>query len=313
MVPWLLCALLGGWGLYLLGRLYCLHRAMEALAGQLTDWLDRDTNTLLTLSLSRDPYVRRLTSQLNGQLRRLRRQRRRYQNGDRELKEAVTNLSHDLRTPLTAICGYLELLEQTEQSSVAARYLAQIQNQVERMKQLTEELFRYSLLSTAQPLERADVMLNQVLEESLLAHHGALTQRNIVPDLDLTTVPVRRQLDQGALSRVFANILSNVLKYSEGDLAVRLTSEGEITFFNAASGLTPVMAGRLFDRFYTVESGRHATGLGLTIAKHLTEAMGGRIRADCRGGRLTIALSFPAEPSKREGASCSTPYFCDTM
>ena len=120
-------------------------------------------------------------------------------------------------------------------------------------------------------------MLNQVLEESLLAHHGALTQRNIVPDLDLTTVPVRRQLDQGALSRVFANILSNVLKYSEGDLAVRLTSEGEITFSNAASGLAPVMAGRLFDRFYTVESGRHATGLGLTIAKHLTEAMGGRI------------------------------------
>ena len=111
MVPWLLCALQGGWGLYLLGRLYCLHRAMEALAGQLTDWLDRDTNTLLTLSLSRDPYVRRLTAQLNGQLRRLRRQRRRYQNGDRELKEAVTNLSHDLRTPLTAICGYLELLE----------------------------------------------------------------------------------------------------------------------------------------------------------------------------------------------------------
>lgn len=225
----------------------------------------------------------------------------------------MTNLSHDLRTPLTAICGYLELLEQTEQSSAAARYLAQIQNQVERMKQLMEELFQYSLLSTAQPLERADVMLNQVLEESLLAHHGALTQRNIVPDLDLTTVPVRRQLDQGALSRVFANILSNVLKYSEGDLAVGLTSEGEITFSNAASGLTPVMAGRLFERFYTVESGRHATGLGLTIAKHLTEAMGGRIRADCRGGRLTIALSFPAEPSKREGASCSTPYFCDTM
>ena len=55
MVPWLLCALLGGWGLYLLCRLYCLHRTMEALAGQLTDWLDRDTNTLLTLSLSRDP------------------------------------------------------------------------------------------------------------------------------------------------------------------------------------------------------------------------------------------------------------------
>ncbi len=181
------------------------------------------------------------------------------------------------------------------------------------MKQLTEELFRYSLLSTAQPLERADVMLNQVLEESLFGPPWGPNPAEHCsgPGPDHCT-SAARQLDQGALSRVFANILSNVLKYSEGDLAVRLTSEGEITFSNAASGLTPVMAGRLFDRFYTVESGRHATGLGLTIAKHLTEAMGGRIRADCRGGRLTIALSFPAEPSKREGASCSTPYFCDT-
>lgn len=313
MVPWLLCALLGGWGLYLLGRLYCLHRTMEALIGQLTDWLDRDTNTLLTLSLSRDPYVRRLTAQLNGQLRRLRRQRHRYQNGDRELKEAVTNLSHDLRTPLTAICGYLELLEQTEQSPAAARYLAQIQNRVEAMKQLTEELFQYSVLSAAPPLARVDVTLNQVLEESLLAHYGALTQRGIVPDLDLTAEPVRRQLDQGALSRVFANVLSNVLKYSEGDLAVRLTPQGEITFSNTASGLPPVMAGRLFDRFYTVETGRHATGLGLSIAKDLTEAMGGSIRADCQGQRLTIALSFPEQPPKKEGAPCSTYPTCDTI
>ena len=280
MVPWLLCALLGGWGLYLLGRLYCLHRAMEALAGQLTDWLDRDTNTLLTLSLSRDPYVRRLTAQLNGQLRRLRQQRRRYQNGDRELKEAVTNLSHDLRTPLTAICGYLELLEQTEQSSAAARYLAQIQNQVERMKQLTEELFRYSLLSTAQPLERADVMLNQVLEESLLAHHGALTQRNIVPDLDLTTVPVRRQLDQGALSRVFANILSNVLKYSEGDLAVLY------------GGVRPPCHRTGADHCQTPHRGHggtHPGGLPGRAADHCPVLSGGTLE---KGGRLLFHTLF---------------------
>ncbi len=126
MVPWLLCALLGGWGLYLLGRLYCLHRAMEALAGRLTDWLDRDTNTLLTLSLSRDPYVRRLTSQLNGQLRAsapaaapVPEWRPGAQGGgDQPLS----------RSPDPSYC-HLRLFGaagRTEQSSVAARYLAQI-------------------------------------------------------------------------------------------------------------------------------------------------------------------------------------------
>ena len=94
---------------------------------------------------------------------------------------------------------------------------------------------------------------------------------------------------------------------------MRLTSEERSLFFQCRFRSHPVMAGRLFDRFYTVESGRHATGLGLTIAKHLTEAMGDASGRTAGGGRLTIALSFPAEPSKREGASCSTPYFCDTM
>lgn len=165
MVPWLLCALLGGWGLYLLGRLYCLHRTMEALAGQLTDWLDRDTNTLLTLSLSRDPYVRRLAAQLNGQLRRLRRQRRRVPEWRPGAQGGGDHLSHDLRTPLTPSAAIWSCWNRRSSPplppGIWPRFIT-----VERMKQLTEELFQYSLLSTAQPLERVDVMLNQVLEES---------------------------------------------------------------------------------------------------------------------------------------------------
>ena len=122
--------------------------------------------------------------------------------------------------------------------------------------------------------------------------------------------------DEEAVRRVYTNLFQNALRHGKGSLRITAREQGNrivTSFANLAPELTGEDAEHLFDRFYTVESGRHATGLGLTIAKHLTEAMGGRIRADCRGGRLTIALSFPAEPSKREGASCSTPYFCDTM
>ena len=294
MLPWLLCIGLGLLALYLGGKVYGLRRTMEDIGDRLETWLDEDSNTLLTLTASRDPYARRLLRRLNDQLRLLRQQRRRWQQGDRELKEAVTNVAHDLRTPLTALCGYLELLDRTEHDPDTARYLAQIQNRVEAMKQLTEELFRYSVLTAAPPLEREPVVLNRVLEESLLAHYGAFTRQGITPVLSLTDTPVRRELDPTALRRILDNLFSNALKYTQGDLAVTLTAEGEITVSNTAPALDPVSVGRLFDRFYTVETGRSSTGLGLSIAKLLTEAMGGEIQARWQEGRLPMHLKFPA-------------------
>ena len=94
--------------------------------------------------------MRRLAAALNRELRLLREQRRRYVAGDRELKEAVANVSHDLRTPLTAICGYLDLLEQEELSPAVGRYVSVIRERAEAMRGLTEELFRYSLLVSAE-------------------------------------------------------------------------------------------------------------------------------------------------------------------
>ena len=206
----------------------------------------------------------------------------------------MTNIAHDLRTPLTALCGYLDLLDRTEHDPDTARYLAQLRNRAEAMKQLTEELFRYSVLTAAPPPERKPVVLNRVLEESLLAHYGAFTRRGITPVLSVTDTPVRRELDPTALRRILDNLFSNALKYSQGDLAVTLTAEGEITVSNTAPALDPVSVGRLFDRFYTVETGRSSTGLGLSIARLLTEAMGGEIQARWQEGCLTMVLEFPA-------------------
>ena len=92
---------------------------------------------------------------------------------------------------------------------------------------------------------------------------------------------------------MFANLLSNAVKYSNGDLEIVLSETGEIAFSNSAARLDSVQVGRLFDRFYTVESARNSTGLGLSIARHLTEQMGGTIGARYEDGRLSVLVTLP--------------------
>lgn len=272
-------------------KVYFLRKSAQEIAEAFRDRLTADTNTLVDIS-TRDPYMRKLAADINVQLRLLRKERHRYQQGDQELKEAVTNISHDLRTPLTAINGYLDLLEREEKNENVQRYLSQIQNRTEVLKNLTEELFRYSVVTSSQELkpERMDVV--RALEESLLSFYGVMQEKGIQPQISLPDEPVYRELDKDALNRIFSNIISNVLKYSDGDFSVTMDTDGCITFTNTAKELNALMVGRLFDRFYTVNAGRNSTGLGLSIAKLLTERMGGDIEARYEAEQLNIVVKL---------------------
>ena len=293
MLPWLLCGVLAVLAAALCARLHLLQKSLDDITDQLGDRLDGHTNNPIFLP-TRDLHARRLAAELNVQLKERRRLRQRYEDGDRELKEAVTNVSHDLRTPLTAICGYLELLEKGEKTPDQARYLALIGGRTEAMKRLTEELFRYSIAASMEDeLTLEPVDLNGAVEEAVASLYGALVEAGITPAVSLPEGRVVRELDRNALARVLGNLLSNALKYSAGDLEVTLAPDGTVTLSNAADGLDEVRVGRLFDRFYTVETGRGSTGLGLSIARALTERMGGTIAAWYEGGRLWVSACFP--------------------
>lgn len=281
--------------LCLLAYLLVLRHSLREAAEELDEKLRTDTNTLISIS-SGDRAMQSLVTHINRQLQALRRERLRLHSGNAELTTAVTNISHDLRTPLTALCGYLDLLEQEPQTEAAARYLTVIRERTDAMRALMEELFRYSVLTaTADELHTEPVCLNDVLEQSLAGFYGALSARGITPSVQLPEEKVIRPLDAAALRRVFDNILSNAAKYSDGDLAVVLAPDGEVTFSNRASALSRVEAARLFDRFYTVDSARGSTGLGLSIAKLLTEKLHGTISADYENETLRICRAFPTE------------------
>lgn len=289
----ILCVLLGLAVILLAWKLLLVRRSADILREGVQERLESDTNTLLSIP-SRDGAMRRLASSLNIQLRQLRQERRRYQGGDRALKDAVTNVSHDLRTPLTAICGYLDLLEGEEKSEAAARYLDLIRGRADHLRELTEEFFRTSaLLANPEAGEFEEVNLNRAIEDALAAWYGVFSAKGIQPEVELPEEPVTRRLNGEALGRILSNILSNAAKYSPGDLRVELAADGTMTFSNAAPGLTPVLAQRLFDRYFTVETGRDSGGLGLSIARQLAEQMGGQADAGCQKGILTVWVRFP--------------------
>ena len=275
-------------------KVYTLRKAADEITEAFSARLREDTNTLIDIS-SRDKKMRALADSVNRELKLLRKQRQQYLFGDRELKDAVANVSHDLRTPLTAIYGYLELLEREELSEDAARYVARIRDRAETLRTLMEELFRYSVVTSTPEVASEPVNLCGVLEDSLISFYGAFSQRGIEPSVSIPDEGISRNLDPSALSRIFGNIISNALKYSDGDFSVTLTPDGTVTFENSAAALSSVDVGKLFDRFFTVDTARRSTGLGLSIAKLLTERMRGEIGAAYREGKLVITVAFPEE------------------
>lgn len=292
---WVIIGIMALVMILLIVKNHMMQKSAKEIKDAFADKLITDTNTLIDISCG-DKYMRDLAASVNRQLHELYKERRRFQQGDQELKNAITNISHDLRTPLTAVSAYLDLLAQLPEQEGASEkvryYLMRIQERTEALKKLVEELFRYSVVASSPELKPERVNVVNALEESLLSFYGIIQEKGIRPQIDLPEIPVWRELDSSALNRIFSNIISNALKYTDGDFMVTMKKDGSIVFSNKAEALDPLIVGKLFDRFYTVEDNRNSTGLGLSIAKMLTERMGGLIGAEHIDGRLLIMVKL---------------------
>lgn len=279
----------------LLIKLRLIHAAAGEISTAVRDIRAQGSNRFIGIS-SRDRQMRALAGALNDELRELTALRLKYEQGDMELKHAITGVSHDLRTPLTAIAGYIDLLQRETDQAKQARYIAIIKNRVEALEKLSEELLDYSVSASAEKKpELRPMSINRALEDSLASFYQVFSDGGIVPEISIPEEPVICLAEPQALGRVLGNVLSNAAKYSDGDLSVILRLAGEIEISNSANGLDSVQTEKLFDRFYTVENARGSTGLGLSIARTLTERMDGKIQAQYRNGRLHILIKLKKE------------------
>ena len=279
-------------------KIVLLRRGFDELTENIEDQVKGNTQIPVTLTTS-DPHAKKAAETLNRELTNLQNERNEYLDGNRKVAQAVTEISHDIRTPLTAINSYLDLMEDETDEELKAQYLERIKSRTLSLSELADELFKYSTSTDperytvrASAEETATIDICRVLEECMLSFYAAFKDKGIEPEIELPEEPVYVLCDRKSANRIFENIISNAIKYADDSLDVKLDVEGCVIFSNPAPELTPVSAAKLFDRYYTVNEGSQSTGLGFAIAKELIDRSGGTIESSLKDGVLSIIVRF---------------------
>lgn len=287
-------------------KIYLNNKDIKKIGENLEEILTNDTNNLITVSTS-NKQIKKVAGKLNTELKKLRKVKIQYENGSEELKRTITNISHDMRTPLTAISGYIELMENNieaeevnnSKSKIIRReenkqkYLKIIKRKTSELIELTEQLFKFSTtMDTLWKIDKENCCINEILEEILAEYYSIFKKKNIVPEINICNEMIYKNLNKNSLIRIFENILSNMIKYSDGDFKIRLERSGKIIFSNKAKKLDTTTVQKIFDRYFTVENANNVTGVGLSIAKQLVEINEGNIIAKYMDGNLVIEVQL---------------------
>ena len=224
-----------------------------------------------------------------------------YRRQEQELRRQIANVSHDLRTPLTSILGYLQLLEQPDlPPEKRVEYLSVIEGRARTLRTFIGAFYDLSRIEGGElPLEREQVDLGRALSDQLADAYEQLEQAGLTVEADLRPGLPPVWADSGAVARIFSNLLTNALRHGSGALTVRLYREGgQIVsdFSNPAQDMTAEDAAHVFERFYTADKMRtgQSTGLGLAIVKALAERMGHTAAARWEDGRFTVEVRWRA-------------------
>ncbi|MCX7748819.1 MAG: HAMP domain-containing histidine kinase [Clostridia bacterium] len=215
---------------------------------------------------------------------------------EKRFKELVANISHDLRTPLTAIKGYQQLLGNGELTADQRKKLQIAQKYSEELGRLIEHFFEYSYLENAElKLNLEWDNLSNLVTECLAASVSSFEERGLRVKF-VETPPVFVLADREITVRIIQNLIRNCVVHSAGDVVVQLTASEKaiLSFKNPVENATEIDVKRMFDRFYTGDRARSKTsGLGLSIVKLLAEKMGGTVCASLQEDDLEIQVEFP--------------------
>lgn len=281
----------------LTGILISYERQVHHICRQLRFLKEQETNMLITKEMN-GGHMGELVGLLNELLLKRKKERAEYLRKEQMIADTYTNLSHDIRTPLTSLDGYFQLLEHAEKEEERQRYLGIIQERIVSLKEMLEELFTYTKLQNeTYELKLEPVNVGQVLKETMFSYYDNWVSHGITPQFHLTDIPVVIQGNAQALRRVIQNIIKNVLDHGNKEIEVCLTKQGErmkLVFRNQMEEGEEIEVSRVFDRFYKADQARSksSTGLGLSIAKGFVLKMNGDIRAEQKDEWFEITIEF---------------------
>ena len=286
--------------LILIGILISYKRQVKDICRQLRFLQECDSNMLITTEMKKG-HIGELAELLNTLLKERKKERADYQKKEQMIADIYTNLSHDIRTPLTSLDGYFQLLEETQEENDRKRYIQIIQERIESLKEMLEELFTYTKLQNGTyELKLEPQNVGQILKETVFSYYDDWAEQEISPQFEITEEPVWIRGNKQALRRTIPNIIKNGLDHGNKEIRIQLSrneKQMELVFQNKIEPGEQIDISRVFERFYKADKARSksSTGLGLSIAKGFVEKMHGEIAAEIKEDWFCIKISFPCE------------------
>ncbi|MGL5753121.1 MAG: sensor histidine kinase [Paraclostridium sp.] len=284
---------------YFSARFFLLSKNIKETTRDFEEILEEiENNRKLKISYV-DKNFENLLNEINRYLEKSQTERVRYMRREEEIRKDIENISHDLRTPLTSIRGYLELMnDESIKSEENQEYISIVERRAKGLQNLIQEFYDLSRLESANYNLNIEVIdINKELREQLLVSYNDFDRESINVNIDLFKEPAYVKLDKNAIERVFTNLIQNSIKYSKGNfrvLSYKKDKEIILTFANDVQCLEKEEVKFLFNRFYMKDSSRNSqsSGLGLTITKFLVEAMGGVIKVEIEEGWIIFEIKF---------------------
>ncbi|MBB6673673.1 HAMP domain-containing histidine kinase [Cohnella nanjingensis] len=263
-----------------------MKREIRRIASQLRQYNNFETEKKIDLSFI-EKDIEALAVEINRQSDLIVQANAEKRRTEDELRQAVANISHDLRTPLTSVFGYIQLLEsggltpQEQRESIAV-----IKNRIKRLQALLNDFFELSVIESVDyrmRLERLD--MSRLLPEILIGYYDRFNERQLSPNIQIVEEETIIIADERAVRRVVENLILNSIRHAKGDTVIRLEKRGIatiLTICNEARHLAGINLDLLFNRFYMADQTRAGigSGLGLSIARSLMLRMNGKLTAE---------------------------------
>lgn len=276
---------------------FAYRRQIKKICRQLAFISEKDTN----LKLSEDCFFTEL-NELNEKINELIEEKKQIIKDTRHkeelFKDTITNISHDIRTPLTSLDGYFQLLTQSSSEEEREKYTAVIKERISSLNDMLEELFTYTKLQNGNyELSMEKVNLKKIVFDTVFSFYEDFKEKNLEPEIDFSEEQYYILGNKEAIKRILQNIIKNAMEHGESNIALSFSKKGQKIIFkcsNDVKNVDEIDMKQVFLRFYKADSARTHTssGLGLSIAKGLTEKMGGTIEAGLKEQIFSIKVSF---------------------
>ena len=286
--------------------LFVLWRQHLRICRQLQFVREKDSCLLVSVNVERFGELK-LAEEINRTLEDVRERKHELSEKEKLIADAYANLSHDIRTPLTSLDGYVQLLRDATTPEEQARYTTIIRERIETLKELLEDLFTFTKLKNGKYEPELEVIsLRSVTAETVLSYYDVWKEAGVEPEIDLTDEVLPILGNELAVKRILQNITKNAMVHGHKSIFVTLRKRdektAEIVIANPVEHPEEIEISRVFEQFYTADRYHQqaSSGLGLAIAKEFTERMGGTIGASLEGDRFSVTITFPLQDKNPE-------------